>query len=466
MIMVKTKYLVISAVVVAALGVTPLIVSHTVDRTIEANNAILEKNGFKQELLSKSGYISGERTFSLEVVDAKKARDFLLAQLVAKNAQYKLFADSLKAETEQGINDAFNGLKFKGEMTHSNLLPSDAKVTLSLAELPKSLQEEVSNNKAASDAILPLLTRGVLALEMTFSPNQKLKTIKFKDIKEEIKAEGTTLNIDTEKQQLSLDERSGIVQGVLGIAKQNLGVNGEMFMLKSELKDFVYHFTYQDDLNNKGDISIGKYALEMNDEVTNVKLDLGSLKLISSVEDNKKDLQIKTDFTLDNVLLLDSSDDIKLEQFFAKLFLRGINADTMKKVQADYNALVLGTAPLEDQILIDDFVALINHGIKIDLGATLKGFTAEGLIFKDVSVDTAFEIPQNSYSDKESPLAIIGLMDITAKVKVHKEDRVTLEALGLASAEDFDLGRVEGDFFIYELAMKKGAISVNGKAIQ
>jgi hypothetical protein len=460
----KTKYLTIAAVVVAALGVTPLIVSHTVDSTIETNTKLLENNGFKQELLSKSGYLNGVRTFSLEVVDAKKARDFLLAQLVAKNAQYKMFADSLKVETDQGINEAFNGLKFKGEMTHSNLLPSDAKVSLSLAELPKTLQEEVSANKAASDAILPLLTRGVLALEMTFSVDQKLKSLKFKDIKEEIKAEGSTLSIDTEKQHLDLDEKAGVIQGVLGIAKQNVGVNGEMFMLKSELKDFLYHFTYQDDLNNKGDISIGKYALEMNDEYTNVKVDLGSLKVVSSVEDIKKDLQVKTDFSMDNVVLLDTSDDIKLEKLFAKLFLRGINADTMKKVQADYNTLLLGTAPLEDQVLINDFVALINHGVKVDFSVALKGFEAEGLAFKDVSVDTAIEIPQNGYTDKESPLAILGLLDVSSKLKVHKDDRAMFEAAGVLSAEDFALGRAEGDFFVYDIAMKKGAISVNGKA--
>lgn len=464
--MFKTKYLVISAVVVAALGITPLIVSQQVDRTIEANNAILEKNGFKHELLSKSGYLSDVRTFSLEVVDAKKARDFLLAQLVAKNAQYKLFAESLKIETDAGINDAFNGLKFKGEMTHSNLLPSDAKVSLSLAQLPKSMQEEVANTKAGSDAILPLLARGVLAVDMTFGSDQKLKALKFKDIKEEIKAEGTTLNIDTEKQQLSLNERGGVVQGALGVAKQNLGLSGEMFMLKSELKDFLYNFTYQDDLNNKGDISIGKYALEMNDEYNNVKFDLGSLKLISSVEDIKKDLQIKTDYTMDNVALLDSTDDIKLEKFFAKLFLRGLNADTIKKAQADYNALLLGTTPIEDKVLIDDFVALVNHGVKVDLGVAFKGLSSEMMKLKDVSVDTTLEIAQNSYSDKESPLALVGLLDITAKVKVHKDDRTTLEAMELTSAEDFALGREEGDFFIYELAMKKGTISVNGKVIQ
>ena len=180
----------------------------------------------------------------------------------------------------------------------------------------------------------------------------------------------------------------------------------------------------------------------------------------------KKDLQVKADYTLDNIAVLNSTDDIKLEKLFAKLFLRGINSDTMKKVQADYNALLLGTTTVEDQVLIDDFVALVNHGIKVDLGIAFKGLSMDMLTLKDVSVDTTLEIAQNSYSDKQSPLALVGLLDITSKVKVHKDDRATLEAMGLTSAEDFALGKPEGDFFIYEIAMKKGAISVNGQVIQ
>lgn len=464
--MFKTKYLVISSVVVAALAVTPLIVSQKVDSVIATNSALLEKNGLKQDILSKSGYLTGKRAFSLEVVDAKKARDFLLAQLVEKNAQYKLFAQSLKEESDAGINSVLDGLKFKGEMTNSNFLPSDVNVSLSLDQLPKSLQEELANDKEASDIILPLLARGVIAVDMTFSSDQKLKELKLKDIKEEIKSEGATLNVDTQKQMISLNQRGDVVQGVLGVAQQNLGVSGEMFMLKSELKDFIYNFSYKDDLNNKGDISIGKYALEINDEYTNVKFDLGSLKANSSVEDVKKDLQIKADYTLDNIALLNSTEDVKLEKLFFKLFLRGINADTIKKVQADYNTLLLGAMPVEDKVLIDDFVALINHGVKVDLGITFKGLATEIVNLKDVSVDTTLEIAQNSYSDKESPLALLGLLDVTSKVKVHKDDRETLEAMGLTSADDFALGKSEGDFFIYEIAMKKGIISVNGKVIQ
>ena len=121
--MIKTKYLVIASVVTAVLGVTPLIVSSSVDKAIEQHKVLLEQNGFKHEILNKSGYFSTQRDFSLEVVEASKVRDYLLDGLVSKNAQYKLFAQSLKEIDSKEINQAFNGLKFKGQMNNSNLLP-------------------------------------------------------------------------------------------------------------------------------------------------------------------------------------------------------------------------------------------------------------------------------------------------------------------------------------------------------
>ena len=107
---------------------------------------MLEKNGLKQDILSKEGYFTSKRAFSLEIVDAKKVRDFLLSTLVEKNAQYKLFAESLKSESDGSINESLDGLKFNGEITNSNLLPSDVKVSLSLNQLPRSLQEAIAND--------------------------------------------------------------------------------------------------------------------------------------------------------------------------------------------------------------------------------------------------------------------------------------------------------------------------------
>ena len=59
-------------------------------------------------------------------------RDYLLDGLVSKNTQYKLFAQSLKELDSKEINQAFNGLKFKGQMNNSNLLPQETHVALGL----------------------------------------------------------------------------------------------------------------------------------------------------------------------------------------------------------------------------------------------------------------------------------------------------------------------------------------------
>ena len=463
--MANVKYLVIAGLVAAGIASTPLVISKTIDSKIDENRVVLEKNGFKQEILSKQGYFESKRTFSLEVVDAQKARDFLLDKLVEKNAQYKVFAQSLKGGAKEEINNAFNGLTFKGEMTNSNLLPSDSKVSLALDKLPTSINKELNDNKEIGNAILPLLTKGVLAIDMTLSSDQKLKDLKFKDIKEQIKIDGATLDIDTANQILSLNESGGVVNGVLGVGKQNFGVNADMFIFKSQLDNFKYNFAYKDDLNNKGDVEIGKYAFEMADEYSNIKFSVGAIKANSSVEDVRKDLQLKGDYEINDIVFMNETDDIKINKLFFKLFLRGLNSDTMKKLQNDYNMMVLGTGTPSDQVIIEDFVALINQGFKLDFDVAFKGLSSE-LNLKDVAIETKFEIAKNTYNDKQSPLAIVNLLDITSKVKMHKDDQKMLEALSIASAEDIANGKVEGDYVIYELVMKNGAMSINGKAMQ
>lgn len=463
--MANVKYLVIAGLVAAGIASTPLVISKTIDSKIEENRVVLEKNGFKQEMLSKQGYFESKRTFSLEVVDAQKARDFLLDKLVEKNAQYKVFAQSLKNGTKEDINNALNGLTFKGEMTNSNLLAGDSKVSLALDKLPTSVNKELNDNKEIGNVVLPLLTKGVLAIDMTLSSDQKLKDLKFKDIKEQIKIDGATLDIDTANQILSLNESGGVVNGVLGVGKQNFGVNSDMFIFKSQLDNFKYTFAYKDDLNNKGDVEIGTYAFEMADEYSNIKFSVGAIKANSSVEDVRKDLQLKGDYAINDIVFMNETDDIKINKLFFKLFLRGINSDTMKKLQNDYNMMVLGTGTPSDQAIIEDFVALINQGFKLDFDVAFKGLSSE-LNLKDVVIETKFEIAKNSYNDKQSPLAIVNLLDITSKVKMHKDDQKMLEALSIASAEDIANGKVEGDFVIYELVMKNGAMSINGKAMQ
>jgi hypothetical protein len=94
------KFLVVSGIVVAALATTPLFIANSVDKKVEETKAMLEMHGLKQEIVSKSGYLSSTRTFSLEVVDAQKVRDFLLDSLVAKNPQYNLLAQSMKTQSK------------------------------------------------------------------------------------------------------------------------------------------------------------------------------------------------------------------------------------------------------------------------------------------------------------------------------------------------------------------------------
>jgi len=462
--MAKTAYLIAGALVVGALATTPLVISSSVDKEIETTKALLEKNGFKQEIKNKSGYFNTSRTFSLEVVDASKARDYLLDTLVEKNVQYKVFAQSMKEIDAKEMNTAFNGLMFRGEMHNSNLLPSDTQMSLILDRLPHGLQTELAQDKEASAIVLPLLTRGVFALDMSFDTRQKLKSLKVRDMKESITSEGTVLDVDTADHTLKLSEESGVVKGVVGVKKQNIGVTSEAFLLKSALSDVVYDFNFKDDFNNKGTLDIGKYALDVKEMGEVTHFSMGGFKANSTLEEMAQRLQLKADYTVNDIAFSDGYEDVQLQKFGATMQFAGIATDKVKTLRNHYNAILLNSNAPSDEALIADFVGLINDGIVIDLNVAVQGLKAQTPL-KDVRIDTRIEIPKNSYNDTQSPLALVGLIDIGAKVKLHKEDRAMLESLELTVPEDFALGKAEGDFFLYDITMKKGVISVNGKPI-
>ncbi len=462
----RTYGIIASVVVVTVLAATPLVISQKIDASLKKEADHLAKNGFKTEELSKSGYFTTKRTFSLEVTDARKARDFLLAQLVEKNAQYKLFAQSLQQGSEAEINEAINGLQFKGEMSHSNLLPQDVKVSLSLSALPTSVQENLKTDAALLALLTPLLTKGVLGADMLFGSDEKLKAFHLKDIQEELSMDGGKLILNTKDHTLKLDHRGEVVVGSLGVGHQLIAAQAEMMESKSELNSFLYNFTYHDEFNNHADMRIGNYALEINDEFTALKAGLGGLKATSSIEEKNQELLMKAEYTLDKIALEESGESIKMDTFLTNFFLRGVDANAMRKLQTDYNTLLISQTPPSDEVLLADIMALIQHGFTFDLGLIFKGIDYDTMHFKDMSIDTTLALAKNSYSNQQSPLALLGLLDISAKVKIHKDDRTLLESLQLTAKKDFALGKAEGDYFIYDINMKNGVLSVNNQAIQ
>lgn len=462
--MANTKLLIAASAVVIALASAPTVVSSFVDKEIENSKVLLEKNGFKQEILSKSGYFSSQRTFTLEVIDAAKVRDFLLEKLVERNAQYKVFAQSLQEAAPEEVNSVFNGLKFRGDMTNSNLLPSESTMSLILDRLPHGMHSELTNDKELSSVLLPLFTKGVFALDMSFDTRQKLKSLKVRDMKEKIKVDDVTLDVDTTNHVLSLNEEGGVVKGKIGVQKQNIGVNSDVFALKSNLENFMYDFSFKDDFNNQGTLDMGKYAFELKEMDMTTTLSVGGLKASSTLEEVNNQLQMKAEYTFNDVLFSEEMDAIKLKTLLAKLKMGGISSQKIKTLQNHYNALLVGTNVPSDEVLIKDFVGLINDGVTFDLSLGVKELSGI-MALKDVSADTKLVIAKNSYSDKQSPLEIIALIDIASKIKIHKDDQAMLKSLALATEEDFALGRVEGDFFVYDVTMKNGVVSLNGKPL-
>lgn len=464
----KTKYIV-GAAILMALGATPFVVSQKVNALIEATSASLEQHGIQHITLSKEGYFSTRQTFAVDIVDAQKAFHLLSTKIGEKNAHYKPLIESIEQEVHQDLT-LLNGLGLKGELTYSNLLPRSADVSLCFNTLPPALKEYAR--------VVPFFEKGIVCFDMRVGSDQTLKEIKLRDFSGRAKLGGEVSDIDDKEKELlldldmkghklSLNSEKETLQGILSIAEQSIKSAGDAPVgIDSVLNDFVYRFDYKDDFNNKGDLTLGSYALSLRDGENDFNMTLGKVIANNSVETLQKELSAKANYRFDGITVMDGWNSAKVEQLGLTLFLRGLEVATVKKLQTDYNAFVLGTEVITDQMLVDDFLALIHHGLKLDMGMKVKGLQFDMLSLKDSGMDVSFEIAKNTFSDQQNPLALIGLLDVNAKVRMHKNDRALFEALGITAAEDFALGKAEEDFFVYDISMKKGVISVNGKVIQ
>lgn len=463
--MANTKYIVAASLVGAALLGTPLLISQGVDAQIENNRVNLEKNGLTQTITAKNGYFATERSFTLEVSDAAKARDYLLDMLVAKNAQYKIFAKGMKEIDATELNAALNGLSFKGIMQNSNLLPQESTMSLILEKLPSSMHKEITDSKELQTTILPLLEKGAIAFDLVFDSRQKLSSVHMRDMKEALKFEEGTFTIDTHNQGMSFKDEGSAIKGKAEIDKQHIGATSEAFILQSHLDNFAYDFNYKDDFNNQGLLSVGAYKLRVEESSNTMEMSLGKIEASSKLEESQQALTLNAMYTFNDLSFVDKRDTIKLKKLGVNLTLSGVAIAKLKKLQNDYNALMLGANGPSDQELIADFVALINDGVVLDLSVKANGLEGE-IALKDVSVTMNASIPKNSYTDKQSPLALLSLLDIKASVKMHKDDRKMLEDLEMSVEEDFALGKADGDYFIYDITFKESKISVNGSLIQ
>ncbi len=463
----NSKSMVVVSVVVAALAITPMVVSNLTDKKIEEYKAMLASHGLKQEILKKEGYFTSKRDFTIEVVDASKAVNFLLDKTGEKIEQYRPLIKIIKEESKpEEINSALNGLKFRGQLEHSNLLPADRKASLIWDRLPSSTTDE--EVKAIFN---PLLAKGVFALDITFDAGHKVKQVVARDIKEKISAEDATIDINTVGHKLDLSEGSDSTKGRLEMAKQVFQVapkNPADGNMTSDLEKLVYSFNYKDYFNNDGTMSTGKYSFAFTDiqNDDNVKLGFSGMKIDAKGQDKSDKLYFEVGYLFDNFFFVDGIDDFAFKTFSAKLGIDGLSTPKVKKLQKIYNDVQFGVQTTNSNELEANMMSMINDGVKLTLNAGLKGLTSPISAIKDATVDATVELQKNNFNKGQSPLMLLSLLDVNAKIKIHKEDRVAIEALGFLSKRQFDLGVAKDEYLVYDVVMKNGALTLNGQPLQ
>ena len=490
----SSKIVAISFIVIAvALGVTPMVVSNSTDKKIEAYKAMLANHGLKQEITKKEGYFVTKRDFTLEVVDASKVMNFLLDKLVEKNQQYILLVKTIQESSKpEEINAVLNGLKFRGEMEHCNLLPADRKVSLIWDRLPNSVA-----NEEAKKIINPLLARGVFAWDITLDKERTLKQIAARDIKEKIifDDEQHTLDINTVGHKLDISNESNITKVRLELGKQLF----EMFSkdkpeegnISSNMEKLVYNFNIKDDFNSDGSLHIGKYHLVVNiKEAEEVKeaeeFGFGNFKVTSKVQEEGDGISIHSRYGIEELFFNGRENNFKLHDFSAAFMIDGFKTERMKRLQKASNTFLLNVVEAGDSKekflenyaeedlmnLGKDLYGIVNDGISITLSSTMTGFKSQDKNttqeIKNMQLDVIAKLPKNDYKSMNSNnlLALLSLLDINIKVKIHKDDRILVEKTEPSSKRYLDLGIEKDDYFIYELIMKNSAFMLNGQPLR
>lgn len=439
---------------------TPYVISLASDRVFEESIARFEKEGFVYEPLSKEGYLRTKRTFTLELKDGANLKSFL--QALSPKSGWNAFLEEMSKEE---VAYMFQGVKVHGDLRYSNILPKESLLTLTLKQLPSGMQRALLEKKELSQSIASLLDGGVLGVKFLLNSDQQIKKIILNDIAQTLHVEDETLKIEALGHELSFDNNDASFSGVAKIGKHHFSYASSSFALQSQLNALKYRFHIDNDFNHQGTLGFDAMRFEMAQMgVDHMQFSLGKTDATSAMRELNEELELDAKYTLRDIAFADTLDELTLEGLNATLALRGINAKSVKILRDDYSALMQGATPPSDEVMIEHIMNFINHGIRGNLLLELKGLKSL-IALKQTTIDTQIVLPKNSYSNAQSPLELLELIEVLARVKLHQDDKKTLENLEMALPEEFALGVREGDFFLYDIELKKGQMSINGKIL-
>ena len=451
------KLLIIGAVLVAVLAALPLVGNMSVKKITEDRIAMLEGNGIKVDQSDNgSSYMT-----------TKQHYEFTLEDPTAFKAYLSTLA---KAQVPAYLSTMLDDVVMGADVEYSNLL-IDSNVMIDL--YPVAFSQEAGERMQAEDAklyeqMIAMLENREFMYHMEYDVSGERFKGNIKDIDKSITFEdGRTAKIVFEKATFK-------GEGTL-VEPKSVDLNVKRANLDFSLPDEAEMRLQMNDLSSQSTFSAkNSFDLTYKAKQLNFHFDDGASKLEVSATDmqttsksvtQKGKLSTTVDAEVKQFSMSDQNNSVSLESFAFKM-----NADNVdeKAYEAFQKASEQSAAGSQYTMLAA--VGVVSKGFNIDI----ENISVKKIAIKDSKMMDGFKhaIKINVKEDENlvqklqvSPMALLQNIDVDAKLNFASEFYAFMKAQGnnLSMADNF--AKVDGDDVLFDIILKDGQVSVNGKSL-
>lgn len=472
--------IIISGVLAAIIGLTPLGIKTLTDKTIEEKSLELKENGISINIVSSKGYINSTRDFILTIEDEVKFKEFLKARFLAKYPSYKNLIDGFAQKDSSEFDDFLKGIVFKGDISNSNInFSSDIEVNTYLHKFSDKIMEEIKKEKEDSQIILPFLEKKALNFNMIYDKTAKLKSLRLKDIKEDFEVVNkagikTNNKIEILGYEVINSSNEEKLMADISLSKFLIDVKSKE-NTNLVLNNVDYSFEYKNQLENSGIMSfdsfifnakplsfnLGDTILEAKGEAfnnlykSNASLNINSLKIQNPKSNtNISDIVIKI-----NANELDYASLKQINKSYMKFQAMNIPNNVGKKQKANF-------LDSTTKSFVSSLNALVNKGFNIKFDVDLNDLTNEQLNLKSLVIDVDATLTENNIDVKRlNNVALLNAISSKININMFKSDMENLTkvmnpriAMMISMFAKEENGKV-----IFDIDVNKGKVVINGK---
>jgi len=453
------KILIIVATVIVALALTPIVGNKVIESKLDENINKLSSNGLEiKNQKTDSGYLNTSKHYEFAVKDSQKFINYLSELL---NQQIPSYGDSFFKDSVVGVD-----LKF------SNV---PVLKTTSIDIYPISLSEKIMQDIKNEDTDFANFIQSFLAKKgLSYHVDYDILSQDFKGYIKDVK-ESYAYKADS---KIDFELTGSTFFGNGNLISPNF--------LDSNTKKIYTYFSSSSD----------EVKISLNNMSTSLKFE-SITSYTSSLDFNSLDIDIqsknKNDSKIDikNILFdFSSSTDGTKAKFSSKssfekfdittknesIYMKNFNFDTTldgidKDSYEELNVLLRKSSNLNDNTLSLKMQKLIEKLFLKGFELNIKDISIENIRLNKNDLGTSslksnVKLPQNAVTSKVRPMELINKIDIDMLINISKPmfKVITNSTPILAISQGY--AKDNGNSLVYDLKVKDGSVTVNGKKVK